>query len=282
MRARFALILILFGCAAIGLLHAQKEFKEYPGQSNVPLPSDYKVPHEWVWARMRYSGGGGFGGGFGGGRRRGGGGFGGWGAWATDYSKGDRILVKGIRRLTLLDTRSVEQVVDMDGSDDAYNWPFLYAVEVGRWDLEDKEAKQLRDYINRGGFFMVDDFHCADEWESFMDSFQRVFPDRDVVDIPQGDPITRTVFDIDLRQQIPGAQYNRSRSMNECDSRGRSDPAPHYRAVYDDKQRIQVTIVHNSDLGDAFEFADTPTYPEEFAQAAFQVLSNYVVYDLTH
>jgi hypothetical protein len=88
------------------------------------------------------------------------------------------------------------------------------------------------------------------------------------------------VFDLDLKRQIPGAQYERSGSLDEC--RGRPDPAPHYRAVYDDKQRVQVAIVHNSDLGDAYEYADTPSYPQEFAQAAFEVMSNYVIYDLTH
>jgi hypothetical protein len=273
MRARSALIFILFGCAAIGLLHAQKKFEVYPGQSPTPLPPDYQEPHEWVWARMRYTPNS-----YGamGGRR------GGYGAWAIDYPKGDRILVKGLRRLSLLDTRSVEQVVDMDGSDDPYNWPFLYAVEVGRWGLEDKEAKQLRDYIDRGGFFMVDDFHCSDEWERFMDSFVKVFPDRDVVDIPEGDPITTTMFNLNLHQQIPGEQYVYSHKLNECDRNGRTDSAPHFRAVYDDKQRVQATIVHNSDMGDAFEFADSPEYPQEFAKAAFEVMSNYVIYDLTH
>ncbi|MFM2125886.1 MAG: hypothetical protein RL328_2337 [Acidobacteriota bacterium] len=279
MRPRFALLLLVMGCAAIGLLHAQKPWAEYPGQTPARVPPDYKEPHEWVWGRLRYTGFGGFGGGgFGGGRRRGG--FGGWGSWATDYPKGDRTLVSGLRRLTLLDTRSVEQTVDLDGSDDAFNWPFLYAVEVGRWQLTDTEVKQLRDFLDRGGFLMVDDFHCADEWESFMESFQLVTGDRDIVDIPDSDPIAHTVFELDLRTQIPGAQFNRGGRMNECG--GRADPAPHWRAVYDKKQRIEVAIVHNSDLGDAIEYADTPSYPEEFAQAAFRILSNYVVYDLTH
>lgn len=279
MRPRFVLLLIVACCASIGLLHAQKEFREYPGQTPTPLPKDYKEPHEWVWGRLRYdSPGGGFFGGGGRGRR---GGFGGgWGPWATDYSKGDRILLSGIKRLTLLDTRSVEQVIDLDGSDDIYNWPFLYAVEVGRWVLDDAQAAQLRDFLDRGGFLMVDDFHCDDEWESFMESFQLVYPDKDVVDIPDGDPITRTVFQLDLRQQIPGAQFNRSGRMDECN--GRRDPAPHWRAVYDDKNRITVAIAHNSDLGDAIEYADAPYYPQEFAQAAFQILSNYVIYNLTH
>ena len=126
------LLLILFGVGAIGVLFAQKEFKEYPGQNNISRPADWNEPHEWVWGRLRYSDygrgrrGGGF---FGGGRR---------GSWSTDYSKGDRVLAQALRRLTLLDTRSVEQVIDIDGSDDAYNWPFLYAVEVGQWQLYDE------------------------------------------------------------------------------------------------------------------------------------------------
>lgn len=280
MRPRYLFATTLLVFIALGLLHAaakgnnpqfpsEKEWAEYPGQSNVAVPPDYKEVHEWVWARLRYSGFGG--GGFGFGRR---------GAWSTDYSKGDRTLLSGIRRLTLLDTRSVEQVVDMDGTEDAYNWPFLYAVEVGRWELSDEETAQLRDYLNRGGFLMVDDFHCENEWEDFMASFSRVFPDRDVVDIPEEDPVNRSVFLLESNRQIPGFQYLRSGSMHECG--GRSNAAPHYRTVYDDKQRLMVAIIHNSDLGDAIEYADDPRYPQEFAQAAFEVLSNYVIYDLSH
>lgn len=281
MRARYAVALFLFGFAALGLLHAQKnnplfpsekEWAEYRGQSNTRVPPDYKEVHEWVWGRLRYNGFGGFGGGF----------RGGWGSWATDYSKGDRTLLSGIKRLTLLDTRSVEQVIDLDGTDDIYNWPFLYAVEVGQWDLSGEEAAQLREYLNRGGFLMVDDFHCANQWDDFMASFERVFPDRKVVDIPDSDPVNRAVFTLEPNRQIPGMQYMRSRSMDECSQRGRRDPAPHYRTVYDDKERLMVAIIHNSDLGDAIEYADDPYYPQEFAHAAFEVLSNYVIYNLTH
>jgi hypothetical protein len=281
MRVRSVLLLVLlFCCAAVGLLFAQKPWAQYPGQTPWPVAPDYKEPHEWIWARLRYSGGGGFGfgGGFGGRRGRGGGG--GWGSWATDYPKGDRLLVSGIKRLTLLDTRSVEQTVDPDGSDDIYNWPFLYAVEVGRWTLSEKEAKQLRDFIDRGGFFMVDDFHCDDQWASFMESFQLVYDPDEVIDIPDNDPINGTVFDLNPRQQIPGAQYLRSGRKDEC--QGRPEGAPHYRGVYDKKHRLVAVMTHNSDLGDAIEYADDPSYSNEFVQAAFQVLSNYVIYDLTH
>src|SRR5205085_2812448 len=83
------------------------------------------------------------------------------------------LFVAGIRRLTRIDTRSIEQVVSLDGTDDIYNWPVIYGAEVGHWNLGDAEAKQLREYLLRGGFFMVDDFHGTDayrgvrEWETF-------------------------------------------------------------------------------------------------------------------
>lgn len=279
MRLRsFLLLVALFACGAIGLLFAQKPWAQYPGQTPWPVAPDYKEPHEWVWARLRYNGGGGFGGGgFRGGGRRGGGR--GGGAWSTDYPKGDRILVAGLKRLTLLDTRSVEQTIDLDGSDDIYNWPFLYAVEVGAWSLDDEEAKQLREFIDRGGFFMVDDFHCDGEWQSFMDSFQLVYGEEEVVDIPEDDPINRSVFDLNPRKQIPG-RFGSSGRMDECG--GTSEGQPHWRGVYDKKQRLVAVMVHNSDLGDAIEYADDPGYPQEFSQEAFQLLSNYVIYDLTH
>ena len=41
----------------------------------------------------------------------------------------------------------------------------------------------MRDYLLRGGFFMCDDFHGTREWNIFMDSMQRVFPDRPVVEL---------------------------------------------------------------------------------------------------
>ena len=153
-------------------------------------------------------------------------------------------------------------------------------MEVGQWTLNDAEAKQLRDYIDRGGFFMVDDFHCDSQWASFMSSFELVYGSEEVVDIPDDDAINGTVFNINPRKQVPGAQYVRSGRMDECG--GGSDGIPHWRGVYDKRNRLVAVMVHNSDLGDAYEYADDPGYPQEFSQTAFQLMSNYVVYDLTH
>ena len=65
----------------------------------------------------------------------------------------------------------------------------------------------MREYLLRGGFFMADDFHGTDEWQMFMERMKLVFPDRPIVEIPDNDPIFHTVYDLDDRYQVPGAEH---------------------------------------------------------------------------
>ena len=115
----------------------------------------------------------------------------------------------------MIDARSVEQPVNLDDGDDVFNWPWLYAVEVGQWDLTDAQAAQLREYLLRGGFLMVDDFHGTREWAIFVESMRRVFPDRPIVDLPDDDPIFHTFWDLAERRAD-------SRATNSCTAAGRS------------------------------------------------------------
>lgn len=223
-------------------------------------PPDAWEEREFAFARLRYPSP------FG--RRRGG--------WGTDSNKAERVFLEGIRRLTRIDARSVEQIVDAD-SDDMFNWPFLYAVEAGRWRLNDAQARRLREFIDRGGFFMVDDFHGTYEWEAFMESFRRVFPDRAVVDLESAEPIFHVLFDLDRRVQVPGHQYVWTGRTYERDG-----VEPRFRAVLDSKGRVVAAICHNMDLGDAWEWADDPQYPEQFASLAYRIGINYIVYAMTH
>jgi Domain of unknown function (DUF4159) len=275
MRFRTRLAIGLMGLAALGVLWGQKPFREWPAieYENFPIPPDARRPAEWTRARLRYPDITGYG-------LMGGGRFLGFaGYWTMDYPRSDRHLLEGVRRLTRIDSRSVEQVVELDGGDDIYNWPMLYGVEVGHWNLPLSQAEQLREFIQRGGFLMVDDFHANQEWAIFMDSLQRVFPNSFVVDIPNDDPIFHTVYDLNDRVQIPGAQYLQSGRTYEKDESGRPE---HWRAIYDDKGRIIVAICHNMDMGDAWEHSDNPEYPEKWASLAYRIAMNYFIYDLTH
>jgi hypothetical protein len=275
MRFRTALAIGSLGLAALGVLWAQKPFKEWPAieYEGFPIPPDAKRPAEWTRARLRYPDITGY-------SLTGSGRFRGFaGYWTMDYPRSDRHLLEGVRRLTRIDARSLEQVVELDGSDEIYNWPVLYGVEVGHWNLPLDQAAQLREYIQRGGFFMVDDFHANQEWAIFMDSLERVFPNSQVVDIANDDPIFHTVYDLNDRVQIPGAQFLETGRTYEKDESGRPE---HWRAIYDDKGRIIVAICHNMDMGDAWEHSDNPEYPEKWASLAYRIAMNYFIYDLTH
>ena len=198
------------------------------------------------------------------------------GHWAIDYPKADRQFVQGVRRLTRLNVRSIEQVVDLEG-DEIFDYPWIYVVEPGHWDLTDKQCQKLRDYLLRGGFLMTDDFHGTMEWEIFMASLRRVFPDRAVVDIDNKDPIFHVLYDLDERFQVPGIVNYPFQQTFEYDG-----VEAKWRAVYDDRNRIMVAICHNMDLGDAWEWADSPHYPEKYASMAYRVGINYIIYSMTH
>lgn len=268
MRPRSTLLLILAMFCAWGVLLAQKPWKQYAGEDFSPVPPDYQVPHEWVTARLMYRDAGGrFGGGF----------FGRRGAWATDYPAGDRHLIEGVRRLSRIDVRSVEQAVELDGSDDVFNWPFLYAVEVGQWTLNEEEAAQLRDFLDRGGFLMVDDFHGTYEWSVFLEGIRKVFPEAEIEDLPPEDPIFHMLSDVDQSIQVAGVV-----ALNRGVTYEQDGYLPRWRGIRDKQGNIIVAICHNMDLGDAWEHSDNPYYPADMAGVAHRILVNYATYDLTH
>lgn len=276
MRLRTALFVIAGSLLVFGGLFAfQKPFREYPGYEyeNFPLPADYQNKSEWVFARLMYPPTqGGYRG-----RREVGDWTQGGSNWTIDYPRSDRHLSAAVRRLTRVSARSVEQPVNLDDGDDVYNWPWLYGVEVGHWNLSDAQAAKMRDFLLRGGFFMCDDFHGTQEWNVFIDSMSRVFPDRPIVEIPNADPIFHTLYDLDGRYQVPGQQYLYSGRIWEKDGY-----EPRWRGIYDDKNRLMVAICHNMDLGDSWEHADNPEYPEKFSALGMRIGVNYIVYAMTH
>jgi len=199
------------------------------------------------------------------------------GNWTIDYPTADRHFSSGVRRLSRIHARSEYQVVDLDSPNGIYDWPWIYAVETGHWELTDKQAAKLRDYLLRGGFLMTDDFHGTFEWDIMMRSMVKVFPDRPVVDLDNRDAIFHVLYNLDERFQVPGLAAISVGRTYEYDG-----VEPKWRGIYDDKGRIMVAICHNMDLGDAWEWADNPNYPEKYATLAYRVGINYILYAMTH
>jgi hypothetical protein len=274
MRLKTSILVVAASLVVIGSAVAlQRPFREYPGveYENFPLPPDYQEKTEWVFARLMYPALPTYG-------------FRGnpdWkhGAanWTVDYPRSDRHLAEAVRRLTRVHVRSVEQPVDLDDGDDAFNYPWLYAVEVGYWNLTADQITKFREYLLRGGFFMCDDFHGELEWKGFTATMSKVFPDRPIVDIPNDDPIFHVLYDLTDRFQVPGAQYLYSHRVYE-----NGGTEARWRGIYDDRGRLMAAICHNMDLGDSWEWADVPAYPEKYSSLGLKIATNYIVYSMTH
>jgi hypothetical protein len=224
-----------------------------------PDPSEY----EYVWARLAYeSPGYQF--------------YRNHNSWTVDYPKADRQFLQGVLRYTRIQARKQELVLrPLDSR--LFDYPFLYAVEVGHLKFNDPEAARMREYLLRGGFLVVDDFHGSQEWANFEQEMKKVFPDRPIVDVPLSDPIFHCMFDIQELFQVPGLQYLQTGRPYEKDGY-----EVRYGGIYDDSDRIMVMINFNQDLGDAWEWADLPQYPERYTSQAYRLGVNYIVYALTH
>lgn len=273
MRAGRFCCLCASAIALVSGAHAfQKPFRQYPGveYEQFELPPKWQEQTEWAFARLMFPPGwnDGYRGRFDGDWRQG------LSLWTQDYPRADRHFSEAIARLTRVHARSVEQAVNLDEGDE-FDFPWLYAVQVGEWGINDQQARELREYLLRGGFFMADDFHGATEWEVFQESMKRVFPDRPIVEVEDTDQLFHTVYDLNNRLQVPGAAHLYLGYKN-------NGIGAHWRAIYDDKRRIMVAISFNSDLGDAWEWADSPAYPERFSDLAIRLGVNYVVYAMTH
>jgi hypothetical protein len=252
----------------------QLPFREYPGieYNDFPMPPDWKEKTEWAFARLMYP-------------SAPGARFSRYGAdwregltsWTQDYPRADRHFSQAMRRLTRVHVRSVEQPVNLDSGGEVFNWPWIYAVQVGEWKLTDEQVKKFREYLLRGGFFMCDDFWGTREWAVFEASMKRVFPERAIVDIDDSDQIFHTIYDLDGRYQVPGQRYIRSGLTAKC-----AGCEARWRGIYDDRGRLMVAITFDSDLGDSWEWADYPLYPEKFSALGIRIGVNYIVYAMTH
>jgi len=273
-RYRPAVLAAIALAAASFAVHAEQPFRVYQSleaQADVELPPDYEVQGEFVVARLMYPNSANF-------RFFG---YGDWThggtAWAVDYPRGDRRFARILRRLTKINVRSVEQPVNLDDGDDVFDWPFLIVGLPGMWELTDAQTVKLREYLLRGGYLLCDSFFGTAEWAGFESGMRRVFPDRQIVDLPDDHPLFHTVFDLDGKHQVPNWNALQGGVPYRADG-----VEPHWRAILDDNGRVMVAIAFNNDMGDSYQWADDPDYPQSGATLGMRMGVNFAVYAMTH
>jgi hypothetical protein len=201
----------------------------------------------------------------------------GW--WMQDWPAAEIHFAQGVRRLTRIDIGDGRHLMLTDGR--IFDYPWLYATQVGYWDLSKAETDRLREYLLRGGFLVVDDFYGSQEWEVFREAMERALPGREIVEIGDDDAVMRVLYEIHERVQIPGLRHLRIASGGRTVIQAQAGP-PHWRAIYDDRGRMLVAINFNMDVGDAWEHADLPQYPERMTGLAYRFGINYMIYAMTH
>jgi hypothetical protein len=234
--------------------------------------------YEFYFTRARYSDGGG-GRGFRGGRNYG-------GDWSMDYPKADCQFISVVKRLAGLDMYEDSNAIRLDDPN-LRKYPFLYALEVGRnggMNLSEEEVAGLRDYLAAGGYLVIDDFWGTQEWRNFEREIARVLPGRAIVEIPMDHPIFSIFYEITEIKQVPIAANAEAIAIGipGAVTHERDGVVPHLRGIFDDQGRPLVIINWNTDLGDAWEWAESPYYPLEYSTFAFQLGVNLILYGMTH
>jgi hypothetical protein len=196
---------------------------------------------------------------------------GGW--WRQDFPEAEEHFTTNLKRLTRVDAGEPVQVRLTD--DALFDNPWLYATQTGYWELDDAEVARLREYLLRGGFFMADDYWGEDERDVFERTMSRVFPDRPIKDMPQDDAVLHVVFSIDEFTQIPGLRHISWGDLSRL-------PPPRWRGIYDDNGRLMIGMNYNQDVGDSWEEANNPQYPEPMTALGYRFGVNYVIYAMTH
>jgi hypothetical protein len=253
-----------FALLAVTFLGAAQDF-ERRGVPEWTLDPEFK--HDaFTFVRIRYQGT----------RRR-------WhraGDWATDWPDSDLNFSFRLQQLTSM-------AVDPDGlvleltDPRLFEYPFIYMIEPGYLLFREAEVQALRRYCLNGGFLMVDDFWDDDEWLNFYQQIKRVFPDREVKEVPLEHEIFHIVYDLKEKPQVPSIQ---TASRGSSWEQGTNTRTPHYRAIKDDQGRIMVFICHNTDLGDGWEReGEAEWYFQEYSvPKAYPMGINIVIYALTH
>ncbi|MBX2880989.1 MAG: DUF4159 domain-containing protein [Granulosicoccus sp.] len=233
-----------------------------PGTHSLEAQDLTTGPHasEFVFARLQYRGNG----------------YNDWPRWSADYPEAEIHFTAGLDRLTVVDVSDRSTLIRLDDNQ-IFDYPWLYVVEVGFMRLANEEAALLREYLLRGGFLMVDDFHGNWEWQNFEEEMVKIFPDRPIVDLANTNETFHVLYDLSSRSQIPGIRALRQNRTWEKGGR-----FPRWRGVLDDSNRLMIAINFNQDIGDAWEHSDESEYPQPLAAEAYRLGVNYVIYAMTH
>jgi hypothetical protein len=254
-----ALLLLLSGLAS-----AQRGFPGPFDMRSGPPPPSPEIPYDgrFTFVRLTYD------------TLPGGYWYRGQPAWSHGYPTAEDNLMQILATVTKIDAHHETKTLSLE--DPAiFDYPVLYIIEVSWWRLTDVEARNLRAFLDKGGFVIVDDFKTAEwrggrGWEQFADNMRQVMPEAQFVDLDSSHPIFHAFFDIGSLDIFPQA-YNAGR--------------PIFRGLFennDHAKRLQMFVCYNTDISQFWEWSGRGFRPVDETNEAYKLGVNAIVYGLTH
>ena len=216
-----------------------------------------------------------------------------WLGWWVDYPDADLNLSYRLQQLTSIKTDPDARVLKFTDPN-LSQYPLLYIEHAGYMSLTDEEVTALRNYLLCGGAMLVNDFWGAEEWDGFAGQIKRVLPGRSWTELAIDHPLFHCVFDLRgpmNRLQVPTIQFwNREFDPNDPQSelqtvfRGEGSKQMHVRALLDERQRMMILAIHNSDVSDGWEReGEDELYFSRFSEPiAYPLGINILFYLMTH
>jgi hypothetical protein len=186
--------------------------------------------------------------------------------WDHDTPRADRHFMKILEEITMLRPKMDCNVIYAFGEPESFKYPIAYVSEPGFWTQTEAEVKGIRDFVAKGGFIIFDDF-AAQGWYNFEEEWRRAFPDLRIQPMPKDHAIFDAFYDI-RGHQLPGA-YGQAEWFGVFED---NDPS----------KRLIAIIDYNADLGELMEFSDEAYTSIDLSNEAYKIMTNYVIYALTH
>jgi uncharacterized protein DUF4159 len=197
--------------------------------------------------------------------------------WYIDAPAAEQNLSRRVKTATAI---QVEDPIVLSLDDPRlFENPWIYFVEPGNLRMTDADVANLREFLLRGGTAMFDDFHGPIEFDNLAAEMKRVFPDRAIVDFPDGHPVFSCFYKLDGYPQVPGlGSFMAGRTWEKGGYVAR------LRTIFDDDGRPMLFINWNTDMGDGVEWSNVEEYPGyiKYTSLAYRMMINEIVYALTH
>jgi len=214
--------------------------------------------------------------------------------WGTDYPGADinfSVRLAELTKVRVTQTHDGEEEVPdavvVRLTDDAlFNCPFTLMQDAGTARFSDDESKRLREYLLKGGFLFVSDYHGTIAKEQFDEEIGKVLPRNayPIVDLtPPDHPLWRMMLPVTRLPQMASIQTWRRTGGSTLERWNENGDPPDARGIADAHGRLMVVMVHNSDIPDGWEReGEDPEYFFTFSPEAYSVGIDILLYSMTN